>query len=224
MQKISLMLGVACAALGCLLPESTLAQAGSGAVTTAAARVIVKFRADSGLVTATALAATSREASRAQALGERVGIAMDAGRAPVGSRAGGCSRTGHFGSPGGEGLPRKVTSSTPYRTTQALSHRAQRSTLCQRGRRRSGRWSVVSARAGFHGSRIHQCRGGVEHYHGQPERRRRRHRHRSTLRTPRSPRGGPGRQSAAGYCRISDPRVANNATCRGPDASIPATR
>src|SRR5271155_5452424 len=79
MQKISLVLGVACAALGCLLPELTLAQADSGAVTTAAARVIVKFRADSGLVTAKALAATTPEASRAHALGERVGIAMSAG-------------------------------------------------------------------------------------------------------------------------------------------------
>ncbi len=79
MHKISLVLRVACFALGCLLPALTLAQAGSGSATSA--RVIVKFKADSGLVTAKALAATTPEASRAHALGERVGIAMSTGAA-----------------------------------------------------------------------------------------------------------------------------------------------
>jgi serine protease len=81
MQKISFLIGIVCAVLSCLRPEWALAQAVSSATTTAVARVIVKFRADSELLAAKAKAATTPETSRAQMLGARVGIALRAGAA-----------------------------------------------------------------------------------------------------------------------------------------------
>ncbi len=57
--------------------QAQTAQAPAGAMT---ARVIVKFKADSGLLRKQAASAGDRHAAQAQALAARVGFAMSAGR------------------------------------------------------------------------------------------------------------------------------------------------
>jgi serine protease len=222
MRKISLVLGVACASLGCLLPELTLAQAGSGAATTAAARVIVKFKADSGLLTAKALAATTREASRAQALGERVGIAMSAGatlsdRAQVvfanGVTSAALAATLAAQSDIEYAVPderkRFVTAPNDPLYANGVGGngpavgqwylRAPDSTVLASINAETA-WSITT---GSPSVVVADIDTGVRFEH------------------PDLLAVASGGNLLPGYCMISDPGIANNTTCRGPDASDP---
>ncbi|MDQ6639711.1 MAG: S8 family serine peptidase, partial [Pseudomonadota bacterium] len=60
--------------------RTPLAQIAAAAAPNATARVIVKFRADSPLLRKQALSAAGRQTLQAAALGQRIGIALDAGR------------------------------------------------------------------------------------------------------------------------------------------------
>ena len=222
MRRISFLIGIVCAVLGCLLPEWALAQAVSGATTTAAARVIVKFRADSKLVTAKALAATTQEASRAQALGARVGIAMRAGAA-LSDRAQVVFADGVTSAALAARLA--VESDVEYAVPDERRHlvTAPNDPLYGNGVGGNGpavgQWylrapdstivSAIDAEAAWSitiGSRnvvVADIDTGV------------RFEHPDLLTTVL------GGNLLQGYCMISEPGVANNTTCRGPDASDP---
>src|SRR6202521_3457930 len=75
-----------CATLLALIPTQVQAQTVGAALTNDTARVIVKLKADSPLLREQALSATAHETRRAQALGERLGLAMSAG-SPVSDRS-----------------------------------------------------------------------------------------------------------------------------------------
>ena len=68
-----------CAALIALIPLQIQAQTVGAVLTDDTARVIVKLKADSPLLREQVLSATAHETSRAQALGQRLGLAMSAG-------------------------------------------------------------------------------------------------------------------------------------------------
>jgi serine protease len=68
-----------CATMLASIPLQVQAQAVGAVLTDDTARVIVKLKADSPLLREQALSATAHEISRAQALGQRLGLAMSAG-------------------------------------------------------------------------------------------------------------------------------------------------
>jgi serine protease len=70
-----------CAALLASFPMQIQAQTVVAALTNDTARVIVKFKTDSPLLREQTLSAAAHETSRAQALGQRLGLAMSAGAA-----------------------------------------------------------------------------------------------------------------------------------------------
>ncbi len=70
-----------CATMLASIPLQIQAQAVGAVLTDGTARVIVKLKADSPLLREQALSATAHETSRAQALGQRLGLAMSAGSA-----------------------------------------------------------------------------------------------------------------------------------------------
>jgi serine protease len=70
-----------CAALLALIPTQVKAQTVGAALTNDTARVIVKLKADSPLLREQALSANAHETRRAQALSQRLGLAMSAGSA-----------------------------------------------------------------------------------------------------------------------------------------------
>ncbi len=82
MRRFLMGAAVVAAAVAAPLGERTpLAQTAPAATTaTATARVIVKFRSDSPLLRKQALSASGRQTLQAAALGQRIGIALDAGR------------------------------------------------------------------------------------------------------------------------------------------------
>jgi serine protease len=222
MRKISLVLGVTCAALACLLPELILAQPGGGAVTADAARVIVKFRADSVLVTTKALAGTDRETSRAQALGERVGVAMSAG-APLSDRAqvvfaAGVSSAALAARLAAESDVEYAVPDERKRLVTAPNDplyangvggngpavgqwylRAPDSTVLSSINAEAA-WSITT---GSPSVVVADLDTGVRFEH------------------PDLLAVAAGGNLLPGYCMISDPGTANNTTCRGPDASDP---
>ena len=75
-----------CAALATLLAPPLRAQSTDATLPAATARVIVKFKSDSSLMGAQTLSPNARAASRAQVLGQRLGLAMGAGT-PVTERS-----------------------------------------------------------------------------------------------------------------------------------------
>ena len=74
-----LTLALTCASLLAPLALNTHAQIATPAATTGQARVIVKYKADSALMRMQALSATAQHTERAQALGQRMGLALRAG-------------------------------------------------------------------------------------------------------------------------------------------------
>ena len=81
MGKIPHSLVALCVALLAQIPMPIQAQTVGSAVTYDTARVIVKFKAESALLSEKAQSGSTLEAGRAQALGKRLGLAMSAGSA-----------------------------------------------------------------------------------------------------------------------------------------------
>ena len=90
MRRVLIRAGIVAASLLRAVRAARAAGAGAGRERVgAAARVIVKFRAGSPVLRMQAQSALSQHAVQAQALGQRIGIALTAGRADVGAIAGG---------------------------------------------------------------------------------------------------------------------------------------
>jgi serine protease len=81
MRRVLIRAGIVAATLlAPLVLHAPLAQVGGASASALPARVIVKFRADSPVLRMQALSATSRPTAQALALGQRIGVALSAGR------------------------------------------------------------------------------------------------------------------------------------------------
>ena len=109
------------AALLAPIPPPLLAQSDPATADAGTARVIVKFKADSSLVSAKALSPAAATAARAAGARRAAGAAHESGCDHLGSRAGGVRQRRDVGRAGASSLPSRAASNTPCPTSAARS-------------------------------------------------------------------------------------------------------